>query len=321
MNQPDFPKALSSGIAIDVLTPGVAAAAFAHLTANALRPLLLDPALDTEPRGICLMGATDGDRPVGLVVSLRQGDDQDLCSVMVAPSDRRRGIGKALLCAWTARMRTLGRTGVIARWSNALPKADAFFRLIVSCGWPTPMATRHRMTWRVGDCRTGFPQRDALLKRLANNGLSIRSFAETGDDLDRVFLPAARALIAQGRAPDWSDPGGWFAIADHHTSVVIEHAEHGTVGWMLCVRQPELGRWYIPLGWVVEEGIARGWLLGGFASVFRRTEEVHGPDALVFAQPPAHVEGRMGQLLFKHFGRFAMATDHLFESRLDLGAS
>jgi GNAT superfamily N-acetyltransferase len=315
MNQLDSSTAPQTDVEIDLLTPGTAAD-FAHLTANALRPLLFAPDIEAERLGLCLLAATREGRPVGLIVSVRQRDDQELCSLMVDPSCRRAGIGKAMIFAWVARMRALGRAGVATRWSSALPKAEAFFRLLQSCDWPMPTPTRHRMTWRVGDCATGFPKREALLKRLEGNGLRIRSFAEMAEDLERIVVPASRALIERDLAPAWSAPGGWFASADHDTSVVLVHADHGVVGWMVCVPQPEFGRWYIPLGWVVKEGIPRGWLLGGFASVFQRTERLHGPEARIIAQPPAHVEGGMGQLLFKHFSRFAVAADYLLEGRM-----
>lgn len=316
MNQQDFSNPPQSEVEIDLLDPA-AAADFAHLTANALRPLLFAPEADAERLGACLLAARHNGRPVGLLASVRQRDHQDLCSLMIDPAFRERGIGKAMILAWVARMRVLGRAGVVTRWSSALPKAEAFFRLLLSCGWPAPVPSRHRMTWRVGDWTTGFPQRDRLLTRLEGNGLQIRSFTEMAGDLEELVVPASREMIARDLAPAWSAPQGWFASADHDTSVVLVHADQGIVGWMVCVPQPEFRRWYIPLGWVVKEGIPRGWLLGGFASVLRRTEAHHGPDARIIAQPPAHVIGGMGQLLFKHFSRFAIAADYLLEGRLD----
>lgn len=282
------------------------------LTAGSLHWMLED---DRPEVGICRLAAFAGDEPVGLLLSCKGGDDlQELTSVMVAKAWRGRGIATMLLSELMKQLRQIGRKGVFARWSSQLPRASEFARLLASAGWSQPQVTRRRMSWRIGDWPQAFPDRDRILARLEARGLIVRSLAELGADGIADFTAQNAALIAAGRAPEWSDTSGWLQVADQDATVVLSDRAGAVAGWMVCVLQPQFGRWYIPQGWVVAEKVPLGWLVGGIASLCRRLEAKAGPDAILIAQPPAGIPGGMERMLYKQFGNHTVATDFLFES-------
>ncbi|SMD17862.1 GNAT family N-acetyltransferase [Rhizobium sp. RU36D] len=292
---------------------------FSGLTAAALRWILDAEDAASAQNGFCRLGAWSNGRPAGLLLSCPAADRQELTSIMVAPSMRGRGIGAALLADFSRQMREAGKTAIFARWSSQLPRSAEFSRMLSSAGWSTPSVTRRRMTWRAGDWRLGFANRDSVLQRLQSRGLVVRSLAELGADGVSDFLDQSRALLAAGKAPRWSNPEGWVGMADHRLTVVLLDDAGRVQGWMVCAFQPQFGRWYVPQGWVVADKISRGWLLGGIASLSQRLEEAAGPDALIIAQPAADIPGGMEQMLFKHFGNHTIAMDFLFESEQLLG--
>lgn len=282
------------------------------LTAGSLRWMLED---DRPELGICRLAAFSGDEPVGLLLSCKGGDGlQELTSIMVAKPWRGRGIATMLLAELMKQLRQSGGNGVFARWSSQLPRASEFARLLASAGWSQPQVTRRRMSWRIGDWPQAFPDRDRILTRLEARGLVVRSLAELGPDGTADFTAQNKALIAAGRAPEWSDTIGWLQVADQDATVVLSDRNGAVVGWMVCVLQPQFDRWYIPQGWVVAEKVPLGWLVGGIASLCRRLEAKAGPDAILIAQPPAGIPGGMERMLYKQFGNHTVATDFLFES-------
>ena len=304
------------------------AAALASLTAASLRwmletnPTNPDPANQSQPDlGLCCLAAFVDTTPVGLVLSCKGPDEQqELTSVMVAQPWRGRGIATMLLVELTARLRKAGRRGLFARWSSQLPRATEFARLLAVAGWSQPDVTRRRMTWRIGDWRLGFPDRDRILARIAARGLQVRSLAELGPDGIADFQAQNSALIASGRAPEWSNTEGWLQAADPDVTVVLSDRAGAVAGWMVCVLQQPLGRWYIPQGWVVAEKVPLGWLVGGIAPLCQRLEAKAGPDAILIAQPPAGIPGGMERMLYKQFGSHTVATDFLFESQFNLNS-
>ncbi|NBN65093.1 GNAT family N-acetyltransferase [Pannonibacter tanglangensis] len=292
------------------------AAVLAPLTAASLRWMLAD---DQAGRGVIRIAAFDGDTPVGLLLSCAAGAGlQELTSIMVTPGWRGRGVATMMLSRLTARLRRDGARGLFARWSSRLPRAAEFARLLAASGWSQPEVTRRRMTWRIGDWPDVFPNRDRVLARLERNGLVVRSLRELGEDGISEFKRQNLALIAAGRAPDWADMTGWVEVADPDVTVVLSDREGTVAGWMACVLQAPLGRWYIPQGWVVAEKVPQGWLVGGIASLCQRLVAKAGPDAMLIAQPPAGVPGGMERMLYRHFGTRTASTDFLFESEYAL---
>lgn len=290
------------------------AAAFAGLTAPALRELL-SPA--TLPPGVHRLGAFVDDRPAGLLLSCpAEAPFQELSSIMVAPEWRGRGVARALLDRLARRLEEEGCPGLLARWSDRLPRAREFAALLEASGWSAPVETRRRMTWRVGDWRRGFPTRDALLARLRAHGMVDRSLSELGEAGIEDFARQNAALVRAGRAPRWSLAEGWLDGADRDVSLVLTDRQGALFGWLACFHQPQFRRWFVPQGFVLAEKVPRGWLVGGIASLCLRLEDKAGPDALVIAQPPAGVSGGMEALLFRHFGAHAIHTDFLRESRI-----
>ncbi len=288
--------------------------AFATLTAPALRWLL---AAETLPHHVHRLGAFLGSQPAGLLLACPGTDGLvELSSIMVAPACRRRGIGHALMTAFAAAVAATGPSGLVARWSDRLPRAPEFSRLLAATGWSAPVQTRHRMTWRVGDWRTGFPARDRILARLRDQGLVDRSLAELGPEGTSELTRQNASLVSAGRAPEWAHARGWIQASDPETTVALLDRGGTLHGWIVCFHQTHLNRWYVPQGWVVEEKVPSGWLVGGIASLATRLEAKGGPDALVIAQPPSGIERGMERMLHRHFGAHAVATDFLNESTL-----
>ncbi len=285
---------------------------FSGLTAPALRTVLGEAAL---PADCWRIGAFLEGEPAGLLLSAPGFETmQDLTTLMVAPGFRRRGIGRALLNTLHQRAQAAGKRGLVARWSNRLPRAQEFQALLASAGWSAPVETRRRMTWRVGDWRKGFPRRDQILARLRAHGLNDRSLAELGPEGLAAFRKENAALIAAGRAPEWASAEGWIEGADSDLSLVLHDRDGALCGWIAVYYQPQWQRWFVPQGWVVREKVPQGWLVGGIASLIARLEEKAGPEGQIIAQPPAGIAGGMEAMLHRHFGPYAVAMDFLNES-------
>lgn len=288
------------------------APALAALTAGALQWMLSAPQNGLR---IVRLAAFDGDMPVGLLLSC-EGEDglQELSSIMVSPQWRGRGIARMLLCRLSQILREGGRRGLYARWSSRLPRAAEFARLLSAAGWGQPEVSRRRMSWRIGDWPKGFPMRDRILARLEARGMRCVRLDALDDAARQQLVQDGQALIAQGRAPEWSNPACWVNGPDSGLSQMLFDETGALQGWLVCSRQAAFNRWYIPQGWVVSERVQQGWLLGGIARLLQVLEEEAGPDTILICQPPAGVPGGMEQMLYKHFGSHAAATDYLFES-------
>lgn len=288
------------------------APALAALTAGALQWMLAAPVEDMR---VLRLAAFIGDEPAGLVLSCAgEGGLQELTSIMVAPQWRGRGIAMMLLARLSQTLRKGGRRGIYARWSSRLPRAAEFARLLASSGWGQPEVSRRRMSWRIGDWPKGFPSRDRILTRLEAKGLRCTRLDALDDAGRRQLVQEGQDLIAQGRAPEWSNPAYWAQGEGAGLSQILFDGTGAVQGWLVCVQQSAFQRWYIPQGWVVRERIQQGWLLGGIARLVQVLEKEAGPDTLLICQPPADVPGGMEQMLYKHFGSHAASTDYLFES-------
>ncbi|WP_430511224.1 GNAT family N-acetyltransferase [Pannonibacter phragmitetus] len=288
------------------------APALAALTAGALQWMLATP---TEDMRVLRLAAFIGGEPAGLVLSCAGEDGlQELSSIMVAPKWRGRGIAMMLLSRLCQTLHRGGRRGIYARWSSRLPRAAEFARLLASSGWGQPEISRHRMSWRIGDWPKGFPRRDRILTRLEAKGLRCARLDSLTGDLRQQFVQEGQDLIAQGRAPEWSNPAYWAQGEGAGLSQILFDETGAVQGWLVCIQQSAFRRWYIPQGWVVRERVQQGWLLGAIARLLQVLEEEAGPDTILICQPPADVPGGMEQMLDKHFGSHAASNDYLFES-------
>lgn len=288
------------------------AAALASLTAGALQWMLSAPQNGLR---VVRIAAFDGTVPIGLLLSCEgEGGLQELSSVMVAPQWRGRGVARMMLCRLSRILREGGRRGIYARWSSRLPRAAEFARLLASAGWGQPEVSRRRMSWRIGDWPKGFPMRDRILARLEGKGLRCVRLDALDEAARRQLAGEAKSLIAQGRAPEWSNPDYWAQGEGAGLSQILFDETGSVQGWLVCVQQEAFRRWYIPQGWVVRERVQQGWLLGGIARLLQVLEQEAGPDTILICQPPADVPGGMEQMLYKHFGSHTASTDYLFES-------
>jgi GNAT superfamily N-acetyltransferase len=293
------------------------AAALGPLTWKAYRSVLERAgAMESGCLPLCHAAWRAG-RPVGLAVAVAAPQDgiAELLSIMVAPGERRRGIGQALLRGLSETARQHGCREMHASWSDRLPGTDAFTGLIAGQHWTSPVAERLRMCGAVKHTLALFRDRHSLIARMEKGGLRFRSWAEAGAAAEAV----AAEEIATGGVPEWADPARWRDSLCADMSLVLMDSQDTVQGWAVCERQPALNRWYFPIGWVLPPYDKRGWLLGAYAEGARRLAAAHGEDSMVVTEASPRLPG-MWALLENHFRLHTYWVDRYLNSRTDLVA-
>ncbi|MBK1841108.1 hypothetical protein JHL17_27275 [Azospirillum sp. YIM B02556] len=297
--------------------------ALAPLTWASYRSLL--SLADPDARRLCrpcAVAAWDGDRPAGLTLSAvspgrpLEAGEQTLLSLSVARPWRRHGLALRLLAALEQALPALGVRHLAVSYSSRLPAADAFTATLRAAGWPPPEPSRLRICGAVRDTVAVFRDRDSLMTRMKAEGLRLWSWRERGAEAE---------ALATGRneAPAWAQPSHWRAMLDPDLSLVIgaaggqagDGADAGDeiVGWALCVHQPDLSRWFFPVGWVRPPFDRRAWLMGAYAEGAERLAARHGGDAVAVIETGSGQPG-MWRLFERRFEPHVHWTDRMMSS-------
>ncbi|CAO3419679.1 hypothetical protein [Azospirillum endophyticum] len=303
------------------------AAALAPLTWTSYRSLLslADPEERRRCRP-CAVAAWNGDQPAGLALSAvspgrpLEAGAQMLLSLTVARPWRRRGLALRLLAALESALPALGVRQLEVGYSSRLPGAGAFAATLRAAGWPEPEATRLRICGAVRDTVAVFRDRDSLMTRMRATGFRLWSWRERGAEAEAL----AQAMIDRGEAPAWARPIHWRTRLDPDLSLVIGHgtddiagAGGDIVGWALCVHQPDLTRWFFPVGWVRPPYDRHGWLMGAYAEGAERLAARHGDDAVAVIETASGQPG-MWRLFERRFEPHAHWTDRMMTSERPL---
>lgn len=289
--------------------------AVAPLTWASYRSLL--SLTDPEEKRLCrpcAVAAWDGDQPTGLALSAvspgrpLEAGEQTLLSLTVARPWRRRGLALRLLAALEGALPALGVRQLAVSYSSRLPAADAFAATLRAAGWPEPEPSRLRICGAVRDTVRVFRNRDSLMTRMTAEGFRLWSWRERGTEAETL----AQALIDRGEAPVWARPTHWRGMLDPDLSLVIG-AGDAIVGWALCVHQPDLSRWFFPIGWVRPPYDRRGWLMGAYAEGAERVAARHGGESVAVIETASGQSG-MWRLFERRFAPHAHWIDRMMTS-------
>jgi GNAT superfamily N-acetyltransferase len=294
----------------DILEVG-ALKACADLTWRSYWPILEAP--ETENR-LALVAFAD-EAPVALWLSVKtplqdQPQGHTLLSLFVAPAWRRRGVGTHLMQVAETKLAARGVSSLTTSYSSILPGADAMSGLLLNQSWNEPTPDRIRICGRVGDTVTTSRAWDVLLRRLERRGLRYLSWQEA----DIGVLEQAGAMVDAGHAPEWSDPRPWNEVLSRPLSLAILDGKGALSGWVICEHQPNLSRWYFPIGWVTPAEQDRGTLVGAYLEGSRRIQSEHGSSALAVLEASPR-QGRAWKLFENHFSSFALWSDRLLVSQ------
>lgn len=288
--------------------------ACAELTWRSYRAIL-----DAATTENCLaLVAFVGESPVALWLSVQtpledQQKSHTLLSIVVASAWRRCGIATHLMQMAEAELSDRGVSCLTTSYSSILPGADAMSDVLRKNDWVEPKADRIRICGRVGDTISTSKGWDILLRRLQRRGIRYVSWQEAGVGL----LEHAAAMVDAGQAPLWSDPRPWSGTLCQQLSLAILDGEGELAGWVVCEPQPNLNRWYFPIGWVTSKEQDRGTLVGAYLEGSRRIETTNGRSALAVLEASPR-QGRAWNLFENHFSSFALWSDRLLVSRKNL---
>ena len=225
-------------VSLSVLTRD--ARLFSGLTFNRFRSSLAPLA-----PSMVAIGAIAGGRPVGLAIGTCEGGSEaELLSVAVAPAERRRGIGLALLQAWQGEIARRGAGATIARYSETIPGRAAFEALLAKTGWSAPVEDGLIVIGRAGVMAEAAGAWRTIDLRLSRSDLYDYAPVELSDaDVaaveDYLAQPSTAGMsgpvaLAQTMAPAFSilirRQGvlvGWVLAAETESSGAIEQANGG----------------------------------------------------------------------------------------------
>lgn len=203
---------------------------FAGFTFTGYRQLLAA----LEPSVIAIGAIVDG-RPAGLAIgTCGKGDEAELLSIAVAPAERRRGIGLALIETWRDEAARRGMATMIARYTEANASRAAFEALALRAVWSKPAEDGVMVTGRAGAMAEVVGAWRAIGDRLAQP--SLYDYAPV--DLTDTDRATVLAYLAQ---PDAAGMLGPADLADRISpafSTLIRR--QGTlVGWVLASETAE----------------------------------------------------------------------------------
>lgn len=187
-----------------------------------------------EPSVIAIGAIVDG-RPAGLALgTCSKGDEGELLSIAVAPAERRRGIGLALIEAWRAEATRRGMDAMIARYTEANASRAAFEALAMRAAWSKPTEDGVMVTGRAGAMAEVVGAWRAIGGRLAQPGLYDYAPVDLSD-ADRAMV---LAYLAQ---PDAAGMLGPVALADRISPAfsTLIRRQGVLVGWVLASETAE----------------------------------------------------------------------------------
>lgn len=217
-------------VSLSVLTRD--ARLFSGLTFNRFRSSLAPLA-----PSMVAIGAIAGGRPVGLAIgTCEDGAEAELLSVAVAPADRRRGIGLALLQAWQGEVVRRGATTVIARYSETIPGRAAFEALLTKTGWSAPVEDGLIVIGRAGVMAEAAGAWRTIDLRLSRTDLYDYAPVELSD----ADVSAVEAYLAQPSTAGMSGPVALAQTIAPAFSTLIRR-QGVLVGWVLAAETESSG--------------------------------------------------------------------------------
>lgn len=198
---------------------------FAGFTFGRYRPVLavLEPS-------VIAVAAIAGGRPVGLALgTCGSGQEAELLSIAVAPAERRRGIGLALVDAWREEAVRRGMRTTVARYSETHAGRAAFEALAKRAAWSVPAEDGLMVTGRAGAMAEVVGAWRAIGGRLAQPGVYDYALVDLSD-ADRAAVCAYLAW------PEAAGMAGPMAFADRMAPAfsILIRRQGVLVGWVLA---------------------------------------------------------------------------------------
>ena len=261
---------------------------FALMTFTPWRPLLDNVAAPVRAIGAYVDGA-----PCGLALG---GADAEapcarLLSLFVWPTQRRQGIGRALI---EALCDSFAGQAIWTRWSSELPQAAAFEALLAATGWSEKMlnviqvSTTPRRALGYVNSRP----RWRMVDRIGGYTWTLWADRSASDD------DAIRAIIAGENVAEILDPFRYTQQYQVWTNSMLLRLKGAPVGWILTRQLEDVLLYDCHY---VRAGLGRvGAILPMMAAMFRRQAEMLGPDSpvryFVYARTPAMLALSRGSL-------------------------
>ncbi|WP_378943101.1 GNAT family N-acetyltransferase [Mesorhizobium sp. ANAO-SY3R2] len=176
------------------------------------------------------MGAIAGGRPVGLVFGTCEGGaEAELLSVAVAPPERRRGIGLALLRAWQVEAARRGAATMIARYNETTSGRAAFEALTGRAAWSAPVEDGLIVAGRAGAMAEAAGAWRTISDRLSRSDL----YDYASVELSEADVAAVEACLAQPAAAGMMGPVALAQTIAPAFSTLIRR-QGAVVGWVLA---------------------------------------------------------------------------------------
>lgn len=291
------------------------AQSFLAMTYPRFRDLLSEIPDGQEATGAVAFGAVLAGRPVGLVLLQPEPENKDappdmrILSIMTARTDRRQGIGRALMEAAAGAARSAGMPRLVAYHSDRMRNPDGFTGFLAACGWQPPELAEFRLAGHADWTARARPEWEPLLRRFARRGYASTPWASlTADDRDR-----ADRLVP----PDWRfDYRIFEPHCDPAISIVLRR-DGEVVGWVLGENQQENGYYHYTNGYVCPDLQQKGWLVAGVYDVCCYQAAAYGPDSVAVYETYGE-NLPMIAIMQRRLQPYTIWTDSRFVSRLTL---
>ncbi len=253
-----------------------------------------------------IVGAVEGDTPVGLAVAHQMGGNSlRLDWIAVEETHRRSGIGRRLLrrCERLGQKRGLG--WVHTTYSSR-DERTAFAGLLAAAGWSAPEILEYRNAGYSGDMDRLDPAWHAFVRRAERQGLTVTPLAEISDEDRRRALEIETEQVGP-RAAGYSR---YLKQMDPAISLAIR--EHGVFqGWVIGVTRPDAGYHRYISGFVASHLQRSGWLLAALDKVMRLQAEVYGPKSVALQESSAEYPEMMA-FMKRRLTPYALWTEDVF---------
>ncbi|MFN3146731.1 MAG: GNAT family N-acetyltransferase [Paracoccaceae bacterium] len=296
-----------SDVTLTQMPTGLVAPKWEVLADEAVQPALFRPIDDPfEARRHVIVGAMEGDTPLGLAVARQMGGNSlRLDWIAVEASRRRQGLGRRLLrrCERLGQKRGLG--WIHATYSSRDDR-EAFAGLLANAGWSAPELVEYRNAGYSGDMDRLGPGWRAFVARVERQGFTVTPLAEISDEDRRRALEIETEQVGP-RAAGYSR---YLRQMDPAISLAIR--EHGVFqGWVIGVSRPGAGYHRYISGFVAGHLQRSGWLIAALDKVMRLQAEVYGPKSVALQEASVEYPEMMA-FMKRRLTPYALWTEDVF---------